>query len=178
VGNEDLEATFAETGLHTGTGARLRRVCDYLDSDRFMLTYGDGNGAVDLHALVRWHIDRQRIGTVTGVRLSSRYGEMQVSPTAATVTEFNEKPTLEACWVSGGFFMFDRVFIDKYLTSDPSLLLEIDPLQRLARDGQLTLYPHEGFWMGMDNAGTGRSSTDCGTKSSRPVGCGRNRPLT
>lgn len=150
LGNEDWEVTFAETGLHTGTGARLRRVSDYLDTDQFMLTYGDGIGAVDLHALVRAHNSGRRIGTVTGVRPSSRYGEMQVSPVSGSVTEFNEKPTLGTGWVSGGFFMFERVFIEKYLADYPSLLLEADPLQRLARDKQLTLYPHEGFWMGMD----------------------------
>ena len=75
---------------------------------------------------------------------------MQTSDTDEQVVEFNEKPTLATGWVSGGFFMFQRTFIDKYLDDDPSLLLEKAPLQQLARDGELSLFRHEGFWMGMD----------------------------
>jgi len=150
AGNEDWEVTFAETGLYAGTGARVRRVANYLDQDRFMLTYGDGIGAVDLVALVASHNTGGRVGTVTGVRPSSRYGEMQAAIDGTAVKEFNEKPTLTTGWVSGGFFMFERTFVDKYLDDDPGLLLEDYPLQQLARDEQLTLHPHEGFWMGMD----------------------------
>jgi len=150
AGDEDWEVTFAETGLLTGTGARVRRVADYLDGDRFLLTYGDGIGAVDLPALIDAHLAGGRIGTVTGVHPSSRYGEMRVAPTGTEVVEFNEKPTLATGWVSGGFFAFEHAFLDKYLDDDPGLLLEHRPLQHLARDGQLTLFPHEGFWMGMD----------------------------
>ena len=150
AGNEDWEVTFAETGLYAGTGARVRRVANYLDQDRFMLTYGDGIGAVDLVALVASHDTGSRMGTVTGVRPSSRYGEMQAAIDGTAVKEFNEKPTLTTDWVSGGFFMFERTFVDKYLDDDPGLLLEDYPLQQLASDEQLTLHPHEGFWMGMD----------------------------
>ncbi|UAL30499.1 NTP transferase domain-containing protein [Nocardioides rotundus] len=145
---EDWEITFVDTGLMTGTGARIRRVADYLDSDHFMLTYGDGVGAVDLPAVVRTHLEGDRIGTVTGVHPASRYGEMRVAD--GQVQEFNEKPTLAAGWVSGGYFMFDRIFVDKYLDDDPNLLLEHQPLQHLAADGELNMHPHEGFWMGMD----------------------------
>jgi glucose-1-phosphate cytidylyltransferase len=145
---EDWEITFVETGLHSGTGARLRRVAHHLDRDEFMLTYGDGIGSVDLTGLVRRHREEGRIGTVTGVHPASRYGEMHVDD--AQVVEFNEKPTLATGWVSGGFFMFERAFVDKYLDDDPHLLLEHEPLQQLARDRQLSLLRHEGFWMGMD----------------------------
>lgn len=145
---EDWEITFVETGLLTGTGARIKRVASHLESDHFMLTYGDGIGNVDLPTLVKTHLDGGRVGTVTGVHPASRYGEMHVDGNA--VVEFNEKPTLATGWVSGGFFMFQRSFIDKYLDDDPSLLLEKAPLQHLARDGQLSLFEHEGFWMGMD----------------------------
>jgi glucose-1-phosphate cytidylyltransferase len=150
AGDEDWEVTFAETGLHTGTGGRIRRAAEYLDSDRFLLTYGDGIGAVDLAALVAAHVAGGRIGTVTGVRPSSRYGEMRVAPAGNQVIEFNEKPTLATGWVSGGFFVFQRTFLETYLDDDPRLLLEHRPLQQLARDGQLSIFPHEGFWMGMD----------------------------
>lgn len=145
---EDWEITFADTGLLTGTGARVRRVAQHLDAEHFLLTYGDGIGAVDIPALIDSHLRSGRLGTVTGVHPTSRYGEMRVHD--GHVTEFNEKPTHAAGWVSGGFFVFNRLFVEKYLDEDPSLLLEHRPLQALAADRQLSLYRHEDFWMGMD----------------------------
>jgi glucose-1-phosphate cytidylyltransferase len=150
-GAEDWEITFAETGLLSGTGARLRRIAPYLrDSEVFMATYGDGIGAVDLAALLKTHVEGGRLGTVTAVHPSSRYGEMKVDDAEGCVREFNEKPTLADGWVSGGFFAFSRRFLDDYLDDDPTLLLERRPLQRLAADGELSVHRHEGFWMGMD----------------------------
>jgi len=150
-GEEDWEITFAETGLLTGTGARVRRIAHYLgDAETFMLTYGDGIGDVDLTTLLDRHRSGRRIGTVTGVRPSSRYGEMKVDLGRASVTEFNEKPTRADGWVSGGFFAFERSFIDDYLEGESELVLERGPLRRLAADDQLSVSPHEGFWMGMD----------------------------
>ncbi len=146
-GEEDWEVTLAETGLHTGTGARLHRVRDYVDTDTFVVTYGDGLGSVDIGALLAFHREHGRIGTVTGVHPTSRYGEMKV--TDGIVTEFDEKPTTAEGFVSGGFFVFQRELFD-YLTDDPALVLEREPLSRLARDGQLAVFPHTGFWMGMD----------------------------
>ncbi len=99
---EDWEVTMAETGLLTGTGARLRFVRDYVDTDTFMFTYGDGIGEVDVAALLDFHRSHGKIGTVTGVHPTSRYGEMRVDGHA--VAEFNEKPTTAAGFVSGGFF--------------------------------------------------------------------------
>ncbi|WP_322754652.1 MULTISPECIES: sugar phosphate nucleotidyltransferase [unclassified Frankia] len=147
AGDEDWEVTFAETGLLTGTGARLARVREYLTEPRFMLTYGDGLSTVDLTAVLVNHERAGRIGTVTGVRPSSRYGEL--ATVADTVTGFAEKPPSSG-WVSGGYFVFEHEFVDGYLDDDPDLLLERRPLQRLAHAGQLTLHAHEGFWMGMD----------------------------
>ncbi len=147
LGNERWEVTCAETGLTTGTGARLARVRDYVDTDTFLFTYGDGLGRVDISGLLDFHYEQGLIGTVTGVHPTSRYGEMRVDGRA--VSEFNEKPTHPEGFVSGGFFVFQREFFD-YLTDDPHLFLEAEPLQKLARDGQLAVWPHEGFWMGMD----------------------------
>lgn len=146
-GDEDWEITCAETGLHTGTGGRIRRVRRHIDTDTFMVTYGDGIGAVDLRGLLEFHRAQGRVGTVTGVHPTSRYGEMKVE--GSGVSEFNEKPTHADGFVSGGFFVFDEAFFD-YLDPEPDLLLEKAPLQNLARDGELGVYAHEGFWMGMD----------------------------
>jgi len=147
LGNEDWEITLAETGVHTGTGGRIARVAQYLDAPTFMLTYGDGIGAIDLTALLAYHRSHGAIGTVTGVHPSSRYGEMSVVD--GVVDEFNEKPNLSEGFVSGGFFAFQREFLD-YLTPDVGLFLEAKPLGKLAQDRELRVFPHDGFWMGMD----------------------------
>ncbi len=147
-GAEDWEITFVETGLLTGTGARIKRLAQYLDGPRFALTYGDGIGNVDLTSLVAHHEREGLVGTLTGVHPSSRYGEMHVA--GSVVTEFNEKPTLATGWVNGGFFLFERRFVDDYIDDEVGLMLEASPLQRLARDRQLSVFEHEGFWMGMD----------------------------
>jgi glucose-1-phosphate cytidylyltransferase len=148
VGHEPWRVTCAETGEETATGARLWRVRDYVDTDTFLFTYGDAVGDVDLPTLVHRHWDEGRVATVTGVRPTSRYGEMHVE--GHRVTEFNEKPTLAEGFVSGGFFVFERTVFDRYLDDDPQLFLEHAPLRDLARDGELTVHPHEGFWHPMD----------------------------
>lgn len=147
VADENWTVTCAETGLLTATGARLWRVRDYIDTETFMFTYGDGIGSVDLRGLLDRHNSQGVIGTVTGVHPTSRYGEMRVE--GNLVVEFNEKPTRPEGFVSGGFFVLRRRFFD-YLNDDPELFFEHEPLQKLARDGQLSVFPHEGFWMGMD----------------------------
>jgi glucose-1-phosphate cytidylyltransferase len=146
-GEEDWRVTCAETGADTGTGGRLFRVRRYLDADTICMTYGDAVGNLDLDALLDFHYAQGRIATVTGVHPTSRYGEMKVRDGRAV--EFNEKPTVAEGVVSGGFFVFQREVFD-YLTPEPGLFLELEPLQRLARDGQLSVFVHEGFWHPMD----------------------------
>ena len=148
VADENWEITFAETGLEAGTGARLRRIRDYVDTPQFMMTYGDGVSAVDIANLAKVHADGGRIGTVTGVHPTSKFGEMHVD--GNVVAEFNEKPTQVTGWVSGGYFVFEKSFLDDYLDDEEDLFLEAEPLQRLARDKQLTVNKHEGFWAAMD----------------------------
>jgi len=144
----DWEVTFVETGLTTATGARIRRVAQYLDAPRFALTYGDGVGDVDITSLLRHHEQAGRIGTLTGVHPGSRYGEMRVQ--GQDVLEFNEKPTHVDGWVNGGFFLFEREFVERYIPDETDVMLEHVPLQTLARDDQLSVFGHEGFWQGMD----------------------------
>jgi glucose-1-phosphate cytidylyltransferase len=148
VADEDWEITFAETGLTTATGARIARVAQYLDAPRFALTYGDGIGAVDIPAVLAAHRASGKVGTLTGVHPSGRYGEMVLE--GNDVTAFNEKQP-QTGYVNGGFFFFEREFVDSYLDADATEeMLEHAPLQRLARDGKLGVHRHEGFWMGMD----------------------------
>ncbi len=145
---EDWEVTLVETGLTTGTGGRVKKAENYLDQPHFLLTYGDGIGSVNISELFRQHLASGKTGTVTGVHPTSRFGEMRVA--GDEVAEFNEKPTMAEGWVSGGFFAFKREMVDEYIGDDPNMFLEKQPLQRLAADGALGIYKHEGFWMGMD----------------------------
>jgi glucose-1-phosphate cytidylyltransferase len=146
--DENWDITFAETGLEAGTGARLRRIREYIDTPHFMMTYGDGVSAVDIHNLVKTHLTAGRVGTVTGVHPTSKFGEMRVD--GDVVEEFNEKPTQVTGWVSGGYFVFNRSFLDDYLSDDEDLFFELEPLQKLARDQQLTVNKHTDFWAAMD----------------------------
>lgn len=146
-GEEDWEVTCAETGGETGTGGRLKRVAPYVPNETFLFTYGDAVADIDIDKLLEFHHAQGRIATVTGVHPSSRYGELRVKD--GTALEFNEKPTVAEGAVSGGFFVFQKEVFD-YLGDDPKQLLEFEPLQNLARDGQLSVYEHEGAWNCMD----------------------------
>ncbi|MFP5072082.1 glucose-1-phosphate cytidylyltransferase [Pseudonocardia nantongensis] len=147
--DEDWEITFAETGLEAATGSRVRKIAPYVDTEHFLLTYGDGVATVDIDALGAAHEASGRIGTVTGVHPTSKFGEMHVE--GERVVEFNEKPTQVTGFVSGGFFAFRREFLDDYLGSESDdVWLEHEPLQKLARDGQLNVHRHDGFWCAMD----------------------------
>lgn len=147
-GSEDWEVTLVETGLMSGTSHRLRTVAPYLDRSHFLLTYGDGLGSVDIRAGFDQHLASGLMGTVTGVHPTSRYGELHVE--GDRVPLFNEKPKIAGGWVSGGFFSFRREMVDGYVSEGADLMLESDALKRLAADGQLGIYKHDGFWQGMD----------------------------
>jgi glucose-1-phosphate cytidylyltransferase len=148
TGIEDWEITFVETGLLTQTGGRLRRVRQHLGDQPFLLTYGDGVGNIDLDALLAHHEATGALGTVTAIRPSGRYGELDIA--GGMVTEFDEKPAATGAWVSGGFFVFERAFADDFLDDDPELPLEGPPLKSIAAEGRLAVHQHDGFWLGMD----------------------------
>lgn len=139
--------TCVDTGEEAMTGARLWRVGKHLDGDDFMLTYGDGLCDVDLRALVAFHRAHGKIGTVTGVRPQSRFGELLTD--GDRVDRFSEKPAVTEGWINGGFFVFRRAMLD-YVRDDDSCILEREPLERLAEDGELRVFRHEGFWQCMD----------------------------
>jgi glucose-1-phosphate cytidylyltransferase len=139
--------TLADTGQNVMTGARIKRAARYLTADTFLVTYGDGVSDVDISGLVAFHRQRGTVGTITGVRPTSRFGELITS--GQRVTEFNEKPQTHEGLVNGGFFVFNRTFLD-YLSDDPGCVLEKEPLEGLVRDNQLSVYRHPGFWQCMD----------------------------
>jgi glucose-1-phosphate cytidylyltransferase len=144
---QDFNVTLAETGLDSMTGARVKRVERYIDDDTFMVTYGDGVSDINIGELLRFHKSHGRMATVTTVRPTSRFGVLNLDGDAQ-VNSFAEKPQVEG-WISAGYFVFDRRFLD-YLDADPSCILERDPLEQLTRDGQLMAYRHEGFFYAMD----------------------------
>ena len=139
--------TLVDTGVDSQTGSRIARALPYVQTERFMLTYGDGVADVDLKALIRFHEQHGTIATVTGVRPSSRFGELLAS--GDQVTAFSEKPRMHEGLINGGFFVLDRK-ISKYVTTDSECVFEREPMERLAAEGQLAVYRHNGFWQCMD----------------------------
>jgi glucose-1-phosphate cytidylyltransferase len=146
-GVEDWTVSLVDTGEHSMTGARVKRVERHLgDSDLFLCTYGDGVADIDIDALIDFHRSHGRLATVTGVHPPSRFGELVLDGTE--VSRFAEKPA-GGSLISGGFFVFDRAVLDR-LSPDPACVLEREPLERLAADGGLHAHRHSGFWACMD----------------------------
>ncbi|MBI4356142.1 MAG: glucose-1-phosphate cytidylyltransferase [Candidatus Omnitrophica bacterium] len=139
--------TCVDTGLQTQTGARLKRVAGYVPDDTFLFTYGDGVANVDLKRLMAFHRSHGKIATVTGVHPPSRFGELLVQ--GERVQEFSEKPLISEGRINGGFFVLQRRIFD-YLSDEELLIFERGPLERLAKDGQLMMYAHDGFWQCLD----------------------------
>ncbi|MGA1490195.1 MAG: glucose-1-phosphate cytidylyltransferase [Planctomycetota bacterium] len=147
--DEAWRVTLADTGEHTMTGGRVAAIRRYVeDEDLFCLTYGDGVADIDLGALLEFHRSSGRIATVTAVRPPGRFGEMEVE--GSQVLEFDEKPQTTRGKINGGFFVFDAKRIWPYLEGSSGLILEQEPLRRLTADGELSAFPHEGFWLPMD----------------------------
>ena len=144
------EITLAETGLNAMTGARIKRIEKYIDSDLIMLTYGDGVADLNIDQLVNFHRTHNRIATVTAVHPQSRFGELQMGEDNIVI-DFIEKGLIQGnhTYVNGGFFVFDRRIFD-YVDDDDSCTFERTPLERLAKDGQLVAYIHNGYWRCMD----------------------------
>lgn len=147
---EEWEVTLVDTGQNTMTGARLCQAAEkYLgNAEHAAVTYGDGLCNANLADELVFHQEHGRIGTVLGVNPPSRFGEISLD--GNQVVEFSEKPDFREKWINGGFFFFKRPFFCRYLQSDPECILERAPLVNLARDNQLTMYRHNGFWHCMD----------------------------
>ena len=143
----DWRVTLADTGEEAQTGARVKRIEKYIDGDLFMLTYGDGVANINIKNLVEYHKSHGKTGTMTGVRPSSRFGELMINNNK--VVKFHEKPQVNEGLINGGFFVFNKKFF-KYLKEDDNCYLEKEPLENLVADGELMVYPHDGFWQCVD----------------------------
>lgn len=142
----DWRVGVVDTGLDTMTGGRVRRLRSLLQDGTFLCTYGDGLSDVDLQALVSFHRQHGRLATVTAVRPPARFGGLALD--GMCVREFTEKPQAEGGWINGGFFVFEPGVFE-FLTGDDTIL-EREPLEQLARGGQLMAYRHDGFFQPMD----------------------------
>jgi len=149
--SEKWTITFVHTGHETMTGSRVARVADYLDGNTFLLTYGDGLANINLNSLVDFHKRHGRVGTVTGVHSPSRFGKIMIDNENGRVGKFTEKPLESGIsdYINGGFFVLNREFFN-YLDREKSCILEREPLENLAKDGELVAYRHDGYWQCMD----------------------------
>jgi glucose-1-phosphate cytidylyltransferase len=143
---EDWIVHLVETGLESSTGGRIARVRDYLNNETFMFTYGDGVSNVDLNALLALHQKCGRIVTLTAVRPPARFGGLIFD--GDLIAEFTEKPQIGEGWINGGFMVMEPKVFD-YISSDETNL-EVQVLERLARENQLAAYRHDDFWQCMD----------------------------
>ena len=139
--------TLADTGETALKGSRIKKIEKYVDGDLFMLTYGDGLADINLHELLSFHKSHNRIGTVTGVRPPSRFGEIIIKDNK--VVSFTEKPQVSEGLINGGFFVFNRKIFD-YLSQDDTCDFEVGALEQLAEDGELMVYELKGDWACMD----------------------------
>jgi glucose-1-phosphate cytidylyltransferase len=139
--------TLADTGEKTLKGARLKKVQKYITDETFMMSYGDGISNVNLNALVAFHQSHGKMATVTGINPASQFGELKTD--GNSVVSFSEKPQNGDGLVSGGYFVFNKAIFNR-LSPDDLCDLEVGPLEQIARDGQLMVYKHKGFWACMD----------------------------
>lgn len=143
---EPWKVTLVDTGLNTMTGGRLRRIKDYVGTDTFCMTYGDGLADVDIVELQAFHRAHGRHATVTAIQPPARFGALELD--RDMVQNFEEKPRGDGRWINGGFFVLEPAIFN-YLTDDTTVW-EQEPLKRLSKDGQLAAFRHSGFWEAMD----------------------------
>ena len=161
---EKWKVTLVDTGYHTMTGGRIKRIQEYVGNEAFMVTYGDGVGDIDISALVEFHKKHKGIATVTAVAPEGRFGTLTIDHDSH-VTAFSEK-TDNKVKINGGFFVLEPE-IFKYLEDDETIF-EKEPLERLAKDNQLKAFFHEGFWKPMDTLNDKNKLEDIWSKGNAP----------
>lgn len=144
---EPWKVTLVDTGNDSMTGGRIKRIKNHINNQPFLLTYGDGVGDININALVNFHQSKNKLCTVTSVQPSGRFGALNIEGDES-VTSFMEKPKGDGSWINGGFFVCQPEVID-YIENDHTIW-EQQPMERLAADGQMNAFKHEGFWKPMD----------------------------
>jgi glucose-1-phosphate cytidylyltransferase len=143
---EPWRVTLIDTGEHTQTGGRLKRVAGYLEDEDFCFTYGDGLSDLNITRQLAFHRERGTLATVCAVQPPGRFGALDID--GSRIMRFTEKPHGDGSWINGGFFVLRPGVLD-YIDGDDTVW-EREPLERLAREGQLCAYTHPGFWQPMD----------------------------
>jgi glucose-1-phosphate cytidylyltransferase len=146
VDDADWRVTLVHTGLESMTGGRVKRLQSFIGNERFMLTYGDGVADIDVDALLAFHRSHGKMVTVTAVHPGARFGELMIE--SDQVSSFQEKPQMGQGWINGGYFVIEPEFFD--LIKGDATILEREPLEQVARMGELMAYRHNGFWQCMD----------------------------
>ena len=142
----DWKVTLVDTGDSSMTGGRVKRLKDFIGNETFLLTYGDGVSDIDIGALVDFHRSHGKMITVSAVRPSARFGELEIS--GSKVESFQEKPQLHDGWINGGYFVVEPDFFN-FIEGD-STLLEREPMEKAVEMGELMAFKHDGFWQCMD----------------------------
>lgn len=142
----DWKITLVDTGINSMTGGRLKRMANFINDKTFILTYGDGVSDININDLIAFHKSHGKLVTVSAVHPAARFGELTIENNQ--VKNFIEKPQMSGGWINGGYFVIEPNFLD-YIDSDTTVL-ESEPLERLAKDGELMAYFHKGFWQCMD----------------------------
>ena len=142
----DWRVTLVNTGTDSMTGGRVKRMQTFIGDETFMLTYGDGVANIDLDRLLKFHRSHGKMVTVSAVRPTARFGELDID--GSRVAAFQEKPQMHDGWINGGYFVIEPAFFD-FIAGDHTLL-EREPLERATAEGQLMAYCHDGFWHCMD----------------------------
>jgi glucose-1-phosphate cytidylyltransferase len=145
---EPWKVTMVDTGIDTMTGGRIKRVKKYLGDEPFMLTYGDGVGDIDIKQLVEFHKSHGKYLTMTSVLPEGRFGALDIDA-SNKVKSFQEKPKGDGSWINGGFFVCQPEVLD-FIPDGDKIIFEREPLESLAKAGQLFTYKHNGFWKPMD----------------------------
>jgi len=145
---EPWKITLVDTGADTMTGGRIKRVQDYVGNEPFLLTYGDGVGDVNIAEVVKFHKEQGKLVTMTSVQPEGRFGSLDIDENNI-IKSFIEKPKGDGSWINAGFFVCEPEVFNYIKKGDPTVF-EKDPLENLAKDGQLVTYKHEGFWKPMD----------------------------
>jgi glucose-1-phosphate cytidylyltransferase len=138
---------LVDTGLHTDTGGRIKRLREWIGDETFLLTYGDGVANINIRELVEFHRSHGKLATVSAVRPPARFGGLRLNG-GGQIVEFTEKPQTGEGWINGGFFVLEPGVLD-FIAGDATIW-EREPLEALAREGELMAFCHEGFWQPMD----------------------------
>jgi glucose-1-phosphate cytidylyltransferase len=145
---EPWNITMVDTGQHTMTGGRLKRIQAYIGNETFLMTYGDGLSDINIPELIDFHKRSHKIATVSAVQTSGRFGALGLRNND-TVASFNEKPTGDGSWINGGFFVLEPAVFD-FIRNGDKTIWEREPLEELVKNNQLSAYRHFGSWKSMD----------------------------